>query len=461
MIMNLRLTTGRNLSLITLCMASVTIGYGQSDISNSRVDFYINLNECMNCHAFLKNHLTTVEGVDTLNIHMDRTAIDIGMPYLHSRGIDTTVFDQIYYEDLLAENDGMFESYMVKVKNGVRDTVKLIEPLVFDFAQVIVDTEAAWTKTQTDCGKTSNRVDIFSMGEQFVVVDYLFNQTYLYRTLRDKIVSCRSDIFHLEDNIPFYEDHIERGGWSLELTHALGGLLRQIGRDNSSVKSVGLKGDALLGLVAVPYVFASGNDTLVSTIMLLQQRNGDVLGAFNNGTERAMHGELYEMGYDLSFSDGVMFDDDTLLVPLFKTTEAYQHGDKFIGRFVSNDVGVFTFIGFAKYELPESTFSRRVPLRFNENVLYFTNLPYVFDRLNAHATEIKFEAGGTPDKLYEVWKNEGDDRVFELCYSLDDVLYYSQYDPRSETNTVIWEHPLEPTSYPVVQRTGVFVLQEG
>lgn len=434
---------------------------GQQNID--RADFYINLNECVNCQMFLKNHLSNLENADTLYLHLDESARNFGTKVIRTKGIDPSLFDRTFYEALLKDNHGNFESYIVRSYQGKRDTISVATPLFIDGSDVVVVESPQNTMSSgIECDETSDRVFPYYTDNKFILIDYLLNATYRYRTLENKIASCNSDVFNVEGNYPFYKNYILQCGWSLDMTNALSVLLTQIGKANPTVIGTGIKDGDFVGVIAVPYVFGLGDDTLVSTITILQTIGGDVLGAFEVGTELGLKSKLHQLGYVFDSSEGLVFQNDTVVAPLFRENEEYRAGQKFIGRFVKDENGIYSFSGFAEFELPVDVASKWLSLRFNRSLMHFKDLPYFYDLKTKKRFELRIPLYENQSfKLHDVAKDPKNINLYKICYQIDSILYFSEYDAESDLNAIFWEEPIELTEYPIVQRDGVFVLQEG
>lgn len=424
-----------------------------------RADFYINTNECINCQIFLPNYAIALQNSDTLNLYLDIKSERFATKYLSSKGIDVAKFDSVYYDDLLGRHNGFFESYIVISKNGKTDTVYVKEPLVFENTASVSESSDSLA-----CDETTDRITTYYSRNSFLILDYLLEKTYKYETENDKVIKCSDNSFKVEENTEIYKDFIINHGFSLELTQAMEYLLIQLGRDKSksiSVSQVNLDDDFTC-MVAHPYVYRVANgDTALSTISLVQNSKSKILGIFKQGTE------LYEStpqfkNNQYSIFNMYIYDDGKLITQVKINGENYKEGDKFLGYYELNNDGFFNFQSELNFTLPPEINSGSLSLRFATDLIHFKNAPYFYDLIDSSRTKINLPL--TEDsqfKLFLVSRVASDPNSFRIIYSIDNMLYISQFNKKLNKNSVLAQRGIRKDQFAIPQKDFVFLFTIG
>ena len=341
--------------------------------SFERVDFYLNMNECLNCQMFLKNYVLAIQNSKECVLHADYSTKSFIAEYLLSKGVDPAVFDRIEYSDLNAQL-GLFESFIIIRHNNDFDTLYIKEPLL---NRNIVD--QSFSSFSSDCFRFSDRIDVYSTNEGFLVWDIVFSearrlnlnsegQWVCSRILFDKKIKKKIQ-HHLEDS---YKEI------SFELTDALSSLLQQIDMDGIKLLSMGESVDsgAEYLLLDIPYVYASGGDSVITTITVLQSSEEKLI--------KVEIEELDDMEIDYDLRSGFFLSKDTLWIPTFN----HRTHTLILFQFVLED-GVMIFREMrSSFTMPEKYQSGDLSLKLMEGYIALNNSPFIVDIRNNAVIEL-------------------------------------------------------------------------
>ena len=454
-------TIRQKLLLLTLLFFNLFYqNLGTAQKTYDRADFYINTNECVNCHMFLPNYAISLQNSDTLILHLDNASKKFGVKYLKSKGINISKFDTIYYEDLLKKYQGYFDSFIVISNNGKKDTVLVKMPLLLDR-----DAENEITSKRSDCGETSNRVTTYPGSHSFILVDYLFQQTTEYYSNNNKINGCTTNPFEIEKNTQLYRYYVIDHGISLDLTTSLSGLLVQLGKDKTEVISACPdKKDRFNACVKIPYVHTLSNgDTAIAGLFLIQSTDNEIVGILNNNVTFRKSDGLQSDSYFPVPSNGFSLYSDTLIMEFKKSNPLSDPHEKYIGLTVLNrNSHEFILKNIYTIESPSESKGHFVPLAFNQKIVYFKQEPKLFDLDSQLAYEFPVQRNSTWFEMYSASKLQDSDKgLFRLIYQNNGKLYTSLFDPDTQELAIQNELPMTGNQYAVPQEQGVFILSEG
>lgn len=439
-------------------LLQTTICFGQKQFN--RADFYINTNECVNCHMFLPNYAITLENSDSLYMHLDVSTKRFGVKYLETMGIDISKFDTIFYEDLLTKYNGYFDSFIVIKDAGNTDTVLVKTPL-------ILDTELGKVESPETmgCGETSNRVTPYLGEHTFILKDYLLQQVTKYYSIDNKITNCKANPFEVENNTQNYIDFLINNGVSMDLTRALHLLLVQLNKANPEVISVSSdRNDMFSACVKVPYVYnlATG-DTAIAGIFLIQSPDKGVVGILNNNPSPAPNDNSKINTYFPVPSNGFIYNSDTLITEFKKSKTSSDIHEKYIGIMILDSIKRwFVLNKIYVIKSPSELKDHTVSLGFYHDIVYYRHEPMFFDCDDQQNYQFHIATDSTWFELYSVSKILVSDKPeFRLIYQTNRHLYISLFNPRTEKLTVQNQIPIAKNQYAIPQYQGLFILNEG
>lgn len=315
------------LLILFVAPAGSTYIFGQSK-HFERADIYLNLNECVNCHMFLRNYVITLQNSDTLMLHMDKSAESFGISYIISKGIDVNQFQNVIYEDILYLSGGFFESFIIVRKDGEIDTLMLQDPLVLEENFM----EPGNIEQQYLVKLTlSERLDFYYGDSVAVLTDYLLNQSFKIAISERERLVFQKVLFELslDELMVSLKD---RFGLSFDLTRSIGNILNQIGVNQIRFESFSLTNDSVSALMSIPFVYSEKKDTIISSIYLLWNSDLETTKLIEPFTK--FEGQEFEINTSLGFTAI----DNQVYIPLMPVKNSKM---KYIliGRYVDEGLG--------------------------------------------------------------------------------------------------------------------------
>gem|GEM_PF-6613620 len=430
-----------------------------------RADFFINTNDCLNCHMFLKTHTQSLQNSDTLVLHLDNSARNFGAEFLEAKGIARSLFREVVFENLITAERPFFDSYIILQRKGIRDSILIREPARFGETSAI---KVEYGKDDTlreraiDCGILSNRITHFTNGNHFYLSDYLFQKVVAYAVVGSKILNCNDYPYNLTQGVAGYTSFLKMLGYNFELTEAMMPLFRQL--DMAKVVPVGVgigQGYATCGIIEMPYaVKISEEDTALGKVIVVIDEVLGMRGALDFGLKNNLN-RLVEMNMSPLFAFGVGYRDSVMYIPLVKGEGNYQADDKFVAHFILNSDGFYVFEKLADFRLPEFEKFQNVGLSFERDVILLKYRPYFFHI----STETRYylegiKIGENQKFVFHSAQPTEIKNIYRICYQIEQQLFISLYDLGENSNEVISSKSIGSGQYVIVQTDGVFIFGE-
>lgn len=389
---------------------------------------------------------------------MDKSAKAYSLEYLKTKGIDPTVFDKIFYENLLEQSDGYFESYIL-IHNGSHvDSLLLKKPLL---------TESGIDKKGEDgspnfsvCGKISNRTTLSTSDEKFLLVDYLLQKHLIYTTDSNKIERCDLNPFEIEENTSIYRQAIIDLGYSLAITDSIRAVLVQIGKGKPKLLS------ALAGsntnfqcIVDFPFAFKDTTGIGVKSFTFIQKQSGVVAGVLKSPDHYPID---VSRDYGVFTNFGGRFQKDQIFLPLMKYEGNFKKGDYLLAAFKKNpDSFFYSFVRYLDFKMPQNIEYSVANIGFTESTAFLNLYPtfFSFIDMRSHTIDLNLD-NNQKFLLYSVNFKEGNPGKYNLCYSLDDTLYVSVYEVKTNKNKVMNSTKITDEEMPIMLNDIVFVLDK-
>lgn len=440
---------------ISLCFNVI---YAQGDSAFfEKAEFYINTNECVNCHLFLKNYAIAYQNSDSVVLHLDTSAMTFGLNYLKSKGIEPATFDRVTYSGLNVKWGDTFESFIVIQQDGRYDTVMVKEPLIGyeEAGNTIMDSE----KVGYACYSFSNRALVRATEGKVGIADEFLKKSSILISRPENLI-CVPDPFGLksESLSQEYKAFFATAGLNMNLTEAMLPFMRQVDMADKVVTSIGFDDKNNFNvLVKHPYAFHTANrDTGLIHIFCVQSHEGKVLGYFDvfQNTDH----QPYLNGFEPIFSFGITFYDDMVYVPLLKRTENLQKGDCILGAYQLDENGTYRFHSYTGFVMQKDHNNKNASINFSRDYAFLTQSAVIYSFKNKTKTSLNIKQ--TPDCLFWLHSlQELDDDTLLLLYTLCDEIIVSKYALSKAVNDVIWQGPNERNLIPVLQNHGLFLVK--
>lgn len=250
-------------SLLVFFISVLNIpSWAQKEIDSALV--YLNINECISCHIFLKNYLIVLNNSDYLVLNIDESIKEIKNEYLQSQKINPSVFNEIRYFNSSELKDPLFESYIVIYHNGKTNTLMLKEPIFLDEETIGLSSDSSKVTTIENCLKFSKRYEVYKNKNKLIISDYLLQKAAIISVTDELEITCENLFFaELGQNlseVPAYLNEID-----IDFNRELKFIFRQMGLE-TAVESCGIINNDYGFLVSLPKAHANQKDTIIDFI---------------------------------------------------------------------------------------------------------------------------------------------------------------------------------------------------
>lgn len=423
-----------------------------------KTEFFINSNECINCHIFLKNYVITYQNSARKDLYMDVAARDFGLDYLASKGINTGAFDTVFYQELNKRWGGTFESFAVIHNDGRTDTIYIKEPLLFRSQQPQQGTES---EEPSPCFNFSNRASVAARGSQFGVADENLKSGTFFIANSGTLI-CVPDPLGVRrsEHSEKFSDFFARAGINMDLTVAMHPLMRQMDLADERLNAFAFnEQNELRGLVKHPYAYRTNSgDTALAKIVCVHDNTGNITGCFDWSPE--LTEPPYSDGFAPCFFFGVAFYGGAVYVPIDKGAGNLKANDPVLAKYTPDGKGRLTFVEYADFVLQKDHDNTNIAVGFSNRFTFLKRIGTIYDVMQGELISLNLNL--MPDDNFWVHSiNELDESKLALLYEEGGVVKVSSYNLSNSNNEVLWEQKKEHGELPILQNEGVFVLKSG